>query len=304
VSLESHFDPVFAAKLALREKQIQQNYRPVIGVHKWFARRPGTLFRNLLLAEYNGSEPLDEAYWHAHALGGVIADPFMGGGTPLLEANRLGFNVIGADVNPMAYWIVRQSLSPLELTAFAATADQVCSDLDAKTATLYETECLHCQQPARVKYFLWVKTETCPSCNSVVDLFPGYLLAEAVRHPTHVVVCAHCGTLNECQEVPHKNEPGICVSCGSAVFVEGPAKRQTISCPTCSTAIRFANGNRKDPPKHRMWAIEYHCASCYDDRFPRTKSPRVMRPTGCTAGATATIGRCSTSVSFLVWVCS
>src|ERR1035437_8438017 len=24
---------------------IQQNYRPVIAVHKWFARRPGTLFR-------------------------------------------------------------------------------------------------------------------------------------------------------------------------------------------------------------------------------------------------------------------
>jgi putative DNA methylase len=103
VSLESHFDPVFAAKLALREKQIQQNYRPVIGVHKWFARRPGTLFRNLLLAEFNGSEPAESAYWRAHQLQGVIADPFMGGGTPLIEANRLGFNVIGADVNPMAY---------------------------------------------------------------------------------------------------------------------------------------------------------------------------------------------------------
>ena len=25
---------------------IQQNYRPIIAVHKWFARRPGTLFRD------------------------------------------------------------------------------------------------------------------------------------------------------------------------------------------------------------------------------------------------------------------
>ena len=35
--LEQHFDPTFATRLALREKQIQQNYRPIIGIHKWFA---------------------------------------------------------------------------------------------------------------------------------------------------------------------------------------------------------------------------------------------------------------------------
>lgn len=55
--LEAVFDASFATELALREKQIQQNYRPVIGIHKWFARRPGTVFRSLLLAEF-GSEPL------------------------------------------------------------------------------------------------------------------------------------------------------------------------------------------------------------------------------------------------------
>jgi hypothetical protein len=54
MNLEDRFDVTFAASLALPEKQIQQSYRPVIGVHKWFARRPGTLFRHLLLAEYDG----------------------------------------------------------------------------------------------------------------------------------------------------------------------------------------------------------------------------------------------------------
>ena len=39
VKLEESFDAAFATSLALREKQIQQNYRPVISVHKWFARR-------------------------------------------------------------------------------------------------------------------------------------------------------------------------------------------------------------------------------------------------------------------------
>ena len=101
-SLEQHFDPTFATRLALREKQIQQNYRPIIGIHKWFARRPGSVFRSLLLAEYNSSEPLEASYWREHKLTGVIADPFMGGGTPIFEANRLGFSVLGADTNPMA----------------------------------------------------------------------------------------------------------------------------------------------------------------------------------------------------------
>jgi hypothetical protein len=50
--IEQDFDVSFIADLALREKQIQQNYRPIIAVHKWFARRPGTLFRGLLLAEF------------------------------------------------------------------------------------------------------------------------------------------------------------------------------------------------------------------------------------------------------------
>jgi adenine-specific DNA methylase len=49
--IERDFDVPFVADLALREKQIQQNYRPIMAVHKWFARRPGTLFRALILSE-------------------------------------------------------------------------------------------------------------------------------------------------------------------------------------------------------------------------------------------------------------
>src|SRR5258708_18925568 len=128
MALETHFDRPFVAQLALREKQIQQNYRPIIGVHKWFARRPGTVFRTLLLAEFNGPEPLEASYWRSHAFRGVIADPFMGGGTPIYEANRLGFDVVGTDINAMAYWVVRQSLAPLRLDTFATRARAVSAD--------------------------------------------------------------------------------------------------------------------------------------------------------------------------------
>ncbi len=84
--IERVFDIPFVADLASREKQIQQNYRPIIAVHKWFARRPGTLFRSLLLSEF-AQDPLAASFYKANDLKGLrIADPFMGGGTPLLEA--------------------------------------------------------------------------------------------------------------------------------------------------------------------------------------------------------------------------
>jgi len=91
--IEKQLDIPFIADLALREKQIQQNYRPVIAVHKWFARRPGTLFRGLLLSEFSG-KPLQEVFYKSNDLSGCrVADPFMGGGTPILEAKDLGCDV-------------------------------------------------------------------------------------------------------------------------------------------------------------------------------------------------------------------
>jgi len=119
MSIEQNYSIRFIASLALREKQIQQNYRPIIAVHKWFARRPGTLFRGLLLSEFR-DKPVEETYYLPNSFEGVtIADPFMGGGTPLLEANRIGCNVIGTDINPMAAWIVLEEIAKQKKVSLA-----------------------------------------------------------------------------------------------------------------------------------------------------------------------------------------
>jgi hypothetical protein len=55
--IERDFDVPFVADLALREKQIQQNYRPIMAVHKWFARSPGTLVLALILAKFFRGAP-------------------------------------------------------------------------------------------------------------------------------------------------------------------------------------------------------------------------------------------------------
>ena len=280
MSIEQHFNPTFATTLALREKQIQQSYRPIIGIHKWFARRPGTLFRSLLLSEFNGSEPLESSYWHSHELRGVIADPFMGGGTTVFEANRLGLSVVGCDINPMAHWIVRQALEPLDREDFVNTAARVVERVERRLGSFYETQCLHCRQTAQVKYFLWVKTAACPSCRTVNDLFPGYLLAEAERHPAFVVACRKCGHLNEYDTLPGATAPAPCRVCHGAVSVEGPARRQQVTCSACQLPFRFPQpGPLAHPPEHRMWAIEYHCGRCkptHSGRFFKKPGPRDL----------------------------
>ncbi|HOV78942.1 MAG TPA: DNA methylase [Bacillota bacterium] len=257
--IEKNFNIPFIADLALHEKQIQQNYRPIIAIHKWFARRPGTLFRGLLLSEFVGGS-LKDNFYKAHNLKGIkVADPFMGGGTPLIEANRLGCDVVGYDINPMAYWIVSQEIEHLDLKAYREAATTLQSYLEKEIGTFYKTKCRKCGSPnAHVKYFIWVKTRKCDGCGGIFDLFPGYLLAANSRHPRNVVICSACGELNE---VDDRKKPGICQACGSGLKLNGPAKRNRCQCPYCSKVNTYPNTSN-GAPQHRMVAIEYHCPAC------------------------------------------
>ncbi|MGH7784231.1 MAG: DUF1156 domain-containing protein, partial [Candidatus Binatia bacterium] len=155
MSIENTFDISLIAALALKEKQIQQNYRPIIGVHKWFARRPGSLFRGLVLSEF-GDEPLAKTYFRANDFSGrVIADPFIGDGTPLIEANRVGCDVIGFDINPMATWIVQEEIAHIDLRSYRETATDLISTLEGEIGDFYLTDCpFYGDENVPVKYFL------------------------------------------------------------------------------------------------------------------------------------------------------
>lgn len=257
--IEKNFDIQFIADLALREKQIQQNYRPIIAVHKWFARRPGTLFRGLLLSEFS-DEPLRNIFYEPNNFQGRhVADPFMGGGTPILEANRIGCDVTGFDINPMSWWIVKQEIEHLDLDSYAKAAEFLRTTLEEEIGHLYRTRCNSCgSSEAHVKYFLWVKVKDCQQCGEEIDLFPGFLLSANSRHPKNVFVCPTCGELTETES---RKNPGKCGHCSADLFLKGPAKRGHCKCATCGTINTFPNA-KLGPPRHRLFAIEYHCPAC------------------------------------------
>lgn len=269
--IEKDFDIRFVSALALREKQVQQNYRPIIAVHKWFARRPGTLFRSLVLAEFVPGS-VEESFYKPHSLPQVtIADPFMGGGTPLVEANRLGCRVHGCDINPLSWWIVKEEIEHIDVALYRKAADALLEKLQESIGAYYATTCLCCgSHDALVKYFLWVKTLECQQCGHGFDLFPGYLLAENTRHPLNVLVCAKCGQLTESAD---RKRPGTCQACKSQLFESGPASRGSCQCPSCGHKNRFPQPGHP-PCDHRLFAIEYHCHACK----PRHKGRFFKKP--------------------------
>lgn len=257
--IERRFDVPFVADMALREKQIQQNYRPVIAVHKWFARRPGTLFRALLLSEFTDGD-LRTEFFKSHDLSGItVCDPFMGGGTPLLEANRMGCGVLGTDINPMAFWVVREELEPIDLEVYKTASALLRSWLDRQLGHLYRTTCTECgSTEAIAKYFIWVKVRPCGECGQLVDLFPGYMLAADRRHPEIVLICPRCGELNG---VADRSDPGECCFCSTMLSLSGPVRGGQCHCPMCGHPVRIAEASA-GPPQHRLVAIEYVCFAC------------------------------------------
>jgi hypothetical protein len=89
------------AALAVREGR---RPKPVYGTHKWFARRLGSAFRALLVAS---ALPEGGDFWTAFErgvdlTGTTVLDPFVGGGTSVIEAQRLGMTCIGTDVDAVA----------------------------------------------------------------------------------------------------------------------------------------------------------------------------------------------------------
>lgn len=255
MTIEHNYNIGFVAALALKEKQIQQNYRPIIAVHKWFARRPGTLFRALTLSEFS-DRPVAERFFEANDFSDkTVADPFMGGGTPLIEANRVGCDVQGYDINPMAAWIVREEIEHLDLPAYQEAAGELIDALKADLGRFYRTDCtIYGEQDVPVKYFIWVKEIDCSACGEDVPLFPGYRIADDTRHPAHVIVCSQCYALNECASA---KEPGSCTTCNAELVLEGPAKRSRCACPSCGHINKYPRPE-DGPLRHRLVAIEYY----------------------------------------------
>src|SRR5437870_5435393 len=103
--------------LAVREGNRK---KPVYEIHKWWARRLGSNFRMMLIGavkpETIGNRELWSDFYSRHQWKNlVVCDPFMGGGTSVVEATKLGARVIGNDIDPVAWLVTKKEIEPADL---------------------------------------------------------------------------------------------------------------------------------------------------------------------------------------------
>lgn len=101
--------------------------KPIYRLSKWWARRQSSVFRAMLIAaatkapedHAEAAKLVWDAYYGNHQKNEAfsrlkVADIFMGGGTTVVEGARLGMQMYGNDLNPVAWFVVKNELAQVD----------------------------------------------------------------------------------------------------------------------------------------------------------------------------------------------
>lgn len=243
------------AELALREGQ---STNPLFRVHRWFARRLSSQFRSILAGltlERGGEDRFWERYFGEISLGDIVVlDPFVGGGTALIEAARCGARVIGFDIDPVATAITRFELATPNLDGIPEPVGQVCDAVSALVSPLHMTV-LEDGTAAEVLHHFWVEVGGCPSCREEFEIHPHFQLAYDGAKKTQWVFCRGCHGI---RQLPIDRKEIRC-ECGTRTKIQdGPLRDGKAVCPHCRSEHPLVSVVRKnDDGRWRLFAQEY-----------------------------------------------
>ena len=232
--------------------------RPLYHIHKWWAQRLGSVFRAIVIGALApvGTDVKRSFYRPVRFPGVVVFDPFMGSGTTLGEALKLGCRAVGRDINPVAHFAVRNAFALHSREEVVREFKAIERDVAAEIQYFYEAR-LPNGECAQSLYYFWVKVLDCPGCGEAVDLFRSYIFgrhAYPKRHPNARVLCPCCGAVEE------GRYDAVAVTCGGCGHSfdprNGPANGTKATCPGCRHVFRIAKAAREAgrPPRHRLYA--------------------------------------------------
>jgi adenine-specific DNA methylase len=195
-----------------------------------------------------------------------ILDPFMGGGTSLVEASRFGAEVVGNDLNPVAWFVTKKELEAgqTDVEKLEQAFEQVKEDVADEITQYYKTPCPNGDHEADVMYNFWVKELDCVSCGHTVPLFKDYRIA-AGRYENddkYNVLCPDCGSVTL---VDDWQSEGVCNNCGHGfVPKEGNVSRGgKYNCPDCGQKYAITDAIQEQGGYDlRLYAVEYYCDHC------------------------------------------
>jgi adenine-specific DNA methylase len=309
--IEAGFPIEHVNEIADREARgiAKRYYRPIYTMHKWWARRLGCVFRtislyslvdnpenievyepgkNTSLSDFSASEgqlsslidgvSMDnpDSLWQLYSKDvrvkdKKVLDPFMGGGTSLVESSRFAAEVTGHDLNPVSWFICKKELDTHQTTpdelqeAFSKISDKV----EEEIKKYYKTSCSNGDHKAEVTCFQWVKQLDCTSCDNTVSLFDDYRVAKGRydHDGEQLVYCPHC---TEVTYVDDWRSECTCGKCGSGFNpsqgnVGGNGRKYT--CPDCGLKYGITDAvEEQEGYKHQLYALEYYCETCAESQ--------------------------------------
>lgn len=275
-------------------------------IHKWFAPMPGPVWRVLLAASLiddpeddekrteilqqltalvpaDGGFPTKDAEKlikgilgdKAHLLDEtVVLDPFCGGGSTLLEAQRLGFNTLASDLNPVPTLISKvttELLAKVRTNAHKSNPDVLGSDWKqnfleevAKWSSLVRDEALKelkdvypVSKNGTAIAWWWAHSVPCPNpvCKLIVPIYSSALISDQPGAEAWLKAIVQNNELkfevtnNEKEATPPTKVPGskaifACVSCGTnfgADYIKKNKDQRTVT-PLVTT---FLDGTQR-----------------------------------------------------------
>jgi len=252
------FDFEFLSEIAQRESWRKELYRPIYHVHKWWAKRLGSVFRGIILgAVLPSNTTVKDHFYRRHCFKGKqILDPFMGSGTTVGEAYKLGFTALGQDINPVACESARVAFGRMDLNDIRNEFRRLDTGVGPRIRSLYAAKDAG-GAPCDVLYYFWVKVVACPYCGSRTDLFPTRVFARHAnpsRRPEVHVCCPGC---SDVFQISRSDDQAKCLGCGTTFNpAEGTTSRMNAICQECHHRFSIVKTVRASgsPPDHRLYA--------------------------------------------------
>ncbi|MDO8594781.1 MAG: adenine-specific DNA methylase [bacterium] len=249
------FDFEFLSRLAEKESWRKEIHRPIYHLHKWWAKRLGSVFRGILLGSLlPETENLHEKFYSVHNFSGInVFDPFMGSGTTIGEAHKLGLTTLGRDINPISVESVRVSLGPIDQVKINAEFGRLEEKVGRKILNLYRSKDSE-NKLCDILYYFWVMQVECPECTAKVDLFPSRIIARNAYPKLKPEVQLSCPRCGEIFRANNGNAEATCISCQSKFDpTSGNAKGAKATCEGCKHTFSIIHACKNKKPFFRLY---------------------------------------------------
>lgn len=257
-ALECNFPLVEISQIAEQESWRKEINRPLYHIHKWWATRLGSVFRGIALGALSrpGSDIWAQFYETHDFADKVVLDPFMGSGTTLGEAVKLGAKAIGSDINPVSTFLVRQAFTPASEAQLRVAFERLERGIASEIRRYYQTRDPQTGELIPVLYYFWVKTVTTQQGESI-PLLSRYVFSQDAypkKKPKAQIVCPGCWGIMEDR---YDATTADCPHCGHHFNPQaGPAVGQYVT-DKSGTRYRVKELLPKDglPPQHQLYAM-------------------------------------------------